>query len=55
MNKLSQILLNNNIQIGDRVIIYMTMIPLAIISMTCWRIGVIHSVVFGGFASEEFK
>ena len=43
-------------KIGDRVIIYMPMIPMAIISMmACWRIGAIHSVVFGGFASEEFK
>ena len=56
VNKLSKILLNNNVQIGDRVIIYMPMIPMAIISMmACWRIGAIHSVVFGGFASEELS
>ena len=39
---------------GDRVIIYMPMIPEAVISMlACGRIGAIHSVVFGGFASNE--
>ena len=39
---------------GDRVIIYMPMIPQAVIAMlACGRIGAIHSVVFGGFASNE--
>jgi propionyl-CoA synthetase len=39
---------------GDRVIIYMPMIPEAVISMlACARIGAIHSVVFGGFAPKE--
>ncbi|MBW7470134.1 propionyl-CoA synthetase [Marinobacter sp. M216] len=39
---------------GDRVIIYMPMIPEAVIAMLgCARIGAIHSVVFGGFASHE--
>jgi propionyl-CoA synthetase len=39
---------------GDRVIIYMPMIPEAVISMlACARIGAIHSVVFGGFAAHE--
>ncbi len=39
---------------GDRVIIYMPMIPEAVIAMlACGRIGAIHSVVFGGFASNE--
>lgn len=39
---------------GDRVVIYMPMIPEAIISMlACARIGAIHSVVFGGFAPKE--
>ena len=39
---------------GDRVIIYMPMIPEAVIAMlACARIGAIHSVVFGGFASTE--
>lgn len=39
---------------GDRVILYMPMIPEAVIAMLgCARIGAIHSVVFGGFASNE--
>lgn len=39
---------------GDRVIIYMPMIPEAVIAMlACARVGVIHSVVFGGFAAHE--
>ncbi len=39
---------------GDRVIIYMPMVPEAVIAMLgCARIGAIHSVVFGGFASRE--
>ena len=39
---------------GDRVIIYMPMVPEAVIAMlACARIGAIHSVVFGGFASSE--
>ncbi len=39
---------------GDRVIIYMPMVPEALIAMLgCARIGAIHSVVFGGFASNE--
>ena len=47
-------LTNNGISKGDRVIIYMPMIPEGIISMlSCARIGAIHSVVFGGFAANE--
>src|SRR5438445_10887786 len=39
---------------GDRVIIYMPMVPEAVIAMlACARIGAIHSVVFGGFAENE--
>ena len=39
---------------GDRVIIYMPMIPEALVAMlACARIGAIHSVVFGGFAARE--
>jgi propionyl-CoA synthetase len=39
---------------GDRVIVYMPMVPEALIAMlACARIGAIHSVVFGGFASNE--
>ena len=39
---------------GDRVIIYMPMVPEAVIAMlACARLGAVHSVVFGGFASPE--
>ena len=47
-------LLKQGVQKGDRVIIYMPMIPESIVSMlACARIGAVHSVVFGGFASNE--
>ncbi len=43
-----------NVEKGDRVIIYMPMIPEAAIAMlACARLGAIHSVVFGGFAAPE--
>ena len=39
---------------GDRVVIYMPMVPEAVVAMhACARIGAVHSVVFGGFASQE--
>ena len=39
---------------GDRVIVYMPMVPEAVIAMlACARIGAVHSVVFGGFAANE--
>jgi propionyl-CoA synthetase len=42
------------VKYGDRVILYMPMVPEAVIAMLgCARIGAIHSVVFGGFASAE--
>lgn len=42
--------------VGDRVVIYMPMIPEAVIAMqACARIGAIHSVVFGGFSAESLK
>jgi propionyl-CoA synthetase len=47
-------LVRQGITRGDRVIIYMPMVPEAVIAMlACARIGAIHSVVFGGFASHE--
>jgi len=42
------------VQQGDRVVIYMPMVPEAVIAMlACARIGAVHSVVFGGFAPSE--
>jgi acetyl-CoA synthetase len=44
------------VETGDRVVIYMPMIPQAVIAMqACARIGAIHSVVFGGFSAEALK
>ena len=50
---LSNALKNNGVKKGDRITIYMPMIPEAAYSMlACSRIGAIHSVVFGGFSPE---
>jgi acetyl-CoA synthetase len=50
----SNVLKNNGIQKGDRVCIYMGMIPeLAIAVLACARIGAIHSVIFGGFSAQS--
>ncbi len=47
-------LAGQGVQKGDRVIIYMPMVPEAVVAMlACARIGAIHSVVFGGFAAKE--
>ena len=54
VSKFAGALDNQGVKKGDRVIIYMPMIPEAVIAMlACGRIGAIHSVVFGGFASNE--
>jgi propionyl-CoA synthetase len=51
---LTSVLKNRGIVKGDRVIIYMPMVAEAAIAMlACSRIGAVHSVVFGGFASHE--
>ncbi len=48
------VLKDQQVQKGDTVIIYMPMIPQAVIAMlACARLGAIHSVVFGGFAAHE--
>ena len=50
----AQVLLNNGVKKGDRVCIYMGMIPeLAYAVLGCARIGAIHSVVFGGFSAQS--
>ena len=50
---MSNVLLKHNVKKGDRVTIYMPMIPEAVYAMlACARIGAIHSVVFGGFSPE---
>ncbi len=48
------ILRNFGVNKGDRVLIYMPMVPEALVAMLgCARIGAVHSVVFGGFAPKE--
>ncbi|MFZ3034753.1 MAG: propionyl-CoA synthetase [Parvibaculum sp.] len=48
------VLQRHGIAKGDRVIIYMPMVPQAVVAMlACARLGAIHSVVFGGFAAKE--
>src|SRR6201991_311919 len=50
----ANVLKNNGLKKGDRVCIYMPMIPeLAIAVLACARLGVIHSVVFGGFSAQS--
>ncbi|MFO7750898.1 MAG: propionyl-CoA synthetase [Desulfobacteraceae bacterium] len=52
--KFAGVLASKGVEKGDRVIIYMPMIPEAAMAMlACARIGAVHSVVFGGFAANE--
>lgn len=54
--KFANVLKQLGIQKGDRVAVYMGMVPeLAIAILACARIGAVHSVVFGGFSSEALK
>ena len=48
------VLASQGVEKGDRVVIYMPMVPEAVIAMlACARIGAVHSLVFGGFAANE--
>ncbi len=52
----ANVLKRNKVKKGDRVLIYMPMIPEAAVAMlACARIGALHSVVFGGFSAESIK
>ena len=54
VNRFAHVLQNNGIKKGDRVCIYMGMIPeLAVAVLACARIGAIHSVIFGGFSAQS--
>ncbi len=54
--RFANVLKRNKIKKGDRVIIYMPMVPEAAIAMlACARLGAMHSVVFGGFSAESIK
>jgi acetyl-CoA synthetase len=54
VNQFANVLKNNGAQKGDRICIYMPMVPeLAIAVLACARIGAIHSVIFGGFSAQS--
>ncbi len=54
--KFANVLKSHGIKKGDRVNLYLPMIPeLAIAMLACTRIGAIHSIVFGGFSAESLK
>jgi len=54
--KLSNVMKSRGVNKGDRVCIYMPMVPeAAIATLACARIGAVHSIVFGGFSPEALK
>ncbi len=54
VNKFANVLKDSGVKKGDRVTIYLPMIPEAAYAMlACARIGVIHSIVFGGFSPDS--
>ena len=56
VSKFANALKSQGVQTGDRVAIYMPLIPEAIVAMlACARIGAVHSVVFGGFSAEALR
>ncbi len=56
VNKFANVLKSKGIKKGDRVCIYLPMIPeLPVVMVACARIGAIHSVVFGGFSAESLR
>lgn len=56
VNKFANVLKKQGVKKGDRILIYLPMIPeLAISCLACTRIGAVHSVVFGGFSPEALQ
>ncbi|MBT9139482.1 MAG: Acetyl-coenzyme A synthetase [Dehalococcoidia bacterium] len=56
VNRFANVLLKKGVQKGDRVAIYLPMIPqLAMAMLACTRIGAIHNIVFGGFSAESLR
>ncbi len=54
VSQMSHVLVNNGVRKGDRVCIYMGMVPeLAVAVLACARVGAIHSVIFGGFSAQS--
>ncbi|MEE9189170.1 MAG: acetate--CoA ligase [Candidatus Neomarinimicrobiota bacterium] len=56
VSRFANVLKNNGIQKGDRICIYMQMIPeLTVAMLACARIGAVHSIVFGAFSSDSLR
>ena len=56
VSRFANVLKSRGLKAGDRAIIYMPMIPeLPVAMLACTRLGIIHSVVFGGFSAEALK
>jgi acetyl-CoA synthetase len=56
VSRFANVLKSKGLKKGDRVAVYMPMVPeLAIVMLACTRIGVIHSVIFGGFSADAIK
>ncbi|XP_068024223.1 acyl-CoA synthetase short-chain family member 3, mitochondrial isoform X2 [Melanerpes formicivorus] len=56
VSKLADVMARHGVRKGDRVVIYMPMIPQTVYCMlACARLGAIHSLIFGGFASKELS
>ena len=54
--RVANVLLHHGVRKGDRVCVYLTMIPELVYTMlACARIGAVHSVVFGGFSAESLR
>ncbi|KQU06811.1 propionate--CoA ligase [Rhodococcus sp. Leaf7] len=54
VSRFAGVLAAHGVRTGDRVVLYMPMIPEAVVAMlACARLGAVHSVVFGGFAAKE--
>jgi acetyl-CoA synthetase len=56
VSRFANVLKSKGLKKGDRVAVYMPMVPeLAIVMLACTRIGVIHSVIFGGFSADAIR
>lgn len=56
VSRLANVLISRGVKKGDRVCIYMPMVPEAVYAMlACARIGAVHSVVFGGFSADALR
>ncbi len=54
--KFANVLKSQNVKKGDRIVLYMPLIPeLAIAMLACTRIGAVHSIIFGGFSADSIR